>query len=257
MDAVLAASFAFTNAPLAQAQWLGYPTPGVPRNPDGTVDLTTEAPRLNGKPDLSGVWHVEPMTLEEAKQRFGESAGENELIGMEVTTISPYAINVFLDTDPEDVPIRPEAMALMQQRRAAGIDPGISCLPLGIPLNTLVSEYQKIVQTPELILMVLEIDGVRQIYMDGRELETDPNPSWLGHSIGYWDGEALVVETNGFNDRTWLDAAGHPHSESMRLTERYHRRDFGHLEVETHHRRSGHVYQVVLVQDDTSLPAGY
>ena len=229
---LLAASFALTSALPMQAQWLGYPTPGVPRNPDGTVDLTAEAPRLDGKPDLSGVWHVETMTLEEAKRRFGESAGENELIGMEVTTISPYAINLFIDTDPEDIPIRPEAVTLMQQRRASGIDPGISCLPLGIPLNTLVSEYQKIVQTPQLILMVLELDGVRQVYMDGRELEDDPNPSWLGHSIGHWDGDTLVVETNGFNDRTWLDSAGHPHSESMRLTERYHRRDFGHLDIE-------------------------
>ena len=125
----LAASFALTAALPTQAQWLGYPTPGIPRNPDGTVDITAEAPRLDGKPDLSGVWHVETMTLEEAKQRFGESAGENELIGMEVTTISPYAINVFLDTDPDDIPIRPEAAALMQERRSSGIDPGISCLP--------------------------------------------------------------------------------------------------------------------------------
>lgn len=227
----LAASFALTALPM-DAQWLGYPAPGVPRNPDGTVNLTADAPRLNDKPDLSGVWHVEPMTLEEAKQRFGESAGENELIGMEVTTVSPYAINLFIDTAPDDIPIRPEATALMQQRRAAGIDPGITCLPLGIPLNTLVSEYQKIVQTPQLILMVLELDGVRQVYMDGRRLEEEPNPSWLGHSIGHWDDDTLVVETNGFNDRTWLDAIGHPHSESMRLTERYHRRDFGHLDIE-------------------------
>jgi hypothetical protein len=80
--------------------------------------------------------------------------------------------------------------------------------------------------------MLLELDGPRQIYLDGRKLEEDPNPSWLGHSAGHWEGDTLVVETNGFNDRTWLDIMGHPHSERMKLTERYQRRDFEHLDVE-------------------------
>ena len=75
-------------------------------------------------------------------------------------------------------------------------------------------------------------DPPRQIYTDGRELPQNPDPTWMGYSIGKWEGETLVVTTAGFNDRAWLDASGHPRSESMRITERYRRRDFGHLDVE-------------------------
>ena len=216
----------------SQAQWLGYPAPGMPRTRDGKVDLSAKAPRLNGKPDLSGVWHVQTTPLEEMKRLFGADIGDNELIGMEIDTISKYAINIFMDMKPEDVPIRPEAEAIQKKRIAAGEDFGIMCLPIGIPMSTLLTEFHKIVQTPQLIVILLELDGPRQIYLDGRKLEEDPNPSWLGHSVGRWEGDTLVVESNGFNDRTWLDVAGHPHSEKMRLIERYRRRDFGHLDVE-------------------------
>jgi len=216
----------------AQAQWLGYPAPGVPRTPDGKVDLTAKAPRVNGKPDLSGVWHVQTLSLEEGKRLFGEHINDNSVPGMEITTISKYAVNLFLDMKPEEIPMRPEAAAIQKKRMESGEDPGLTCLPIGIPLSTLLSEVHKIVQTPQLIVILLELDGARQIYLDGRKLEADPNPSWLGHSVGRWEGDTLVVETNGFNDKTWLDIVGHPHSERMQLTERYHRRDFGHLDME-------------------------
>ena len=94
-------------------------------------------------------------------------------------------------------------------------------------------EVHKFVQTPGLIVIMLELDSaVRQIYTDGRTHPVDPNPSWLGYSVGKWEGDTLVVNTVGFNDKTWLDATGHPHSEAMRLVERYRRRDFGHLDLE-------------------------
>jgi hypothetical protein len=90
----------------------------------------------------------------------------------------------------------------------------------------------RIVQTPTLVVLLFAGLEYRQIFMDGRTLEADPNPSWMGYSVGRWDGDRLVVESNGYNDRTWLDLAGHPHTEALRVTERYRRRDFGHLDIE-------------------------
>jgi hypothetical protein len=90
----------------------------------------------------------------------------------------------------------------------------------------------KIIQTPGLMLMLDDNLIYRQIFMDGRALETDPNPSWMGYSVGHWDGGTLVVDSNGFNDRTWLDRDGHPHTEALRMTERFRRRDFGHMDIE-------------------------
>jgi hypothetical protein len=85
-----------------------------------------------------------------------------------------------------------------------------------------------------LIAILYETDGThRQIYMDGRVLPREfEQPAWLGYSTGRWDGDTLVVETAGFNDKSWLDLVGHPHSEALHVTERFHRRDFGHLDVE-------------------------
>jgi len=98
-------------------------------------------------------------------------------------------------------------------------------------LNAYTHPY-KIVQTPELIVVLYEAATMfRQIFLDGRQLPKDPQPSWMGYSVGRWDGDTFVIETVGFNDKTWLDGSGHPHSEDMRLTERITRRDFGHLDV--------------------------
>ena len=216
----------------AHAQWLGYPAPGVPRTRDGKPNLAAKAPRANGKPDLSGVWHVDPTSLAEMKRLYGEDVNDVSLPGMEADTVSKYALNLLVDFKPEDSPMRPEAAEVMR-RRVPGSNPADSCLPMGIPFAFLVSEPDKIVQTPSLILMMFEsADGHRQIYTDGRPLPKDPEPSWLGYSVGKWEGDTLVVETAGFNDKTWLDAIGHPHSESLRVTERFHRRDFGHMDVE-------------------------
>jgi hypothetical protein len=90
----------------------------------------------------------------------------------------------------------------------------------------------KIIQTPALIAILSEDLTYRQIFLDGRELPKDPSPSFMGYSVGHWDGDALVVETAGFKDITWLDFNGHPHSEALRITERFRRRDFGHMDIE-------------------------
>jgi hypothetical protein len=222
-----------------QAQWLNYPAPGTPRTRDGKPNLTAPAPRAaNGKPDLSGVWHVQPTPVEEMTRLFGadliRDADSVSVPGMELDTISKYAINILVDFKPQDAPMRPEAAALFGKRAGGTVrDPGIDCLPLGIPISSLVSEVHKIVQTPGLIVDLLELDNAhRQIYTDGRKLPADPQPSWLGYSVGKWDGDTLVVDTVGFNDKAWLDVLGHPRSEALHLVERFHRRDFGHLDLE-------------------------
>jgi hypothetical protein len=152
---------------------------------------------------------------------------------MEIDTASKYAFNVLLDFKPEEAPIRPEATEILRRRKPSD-SPVTNCLPMGIPLANFVSEPTKIVQSPRLIVVLYESDGShRQIYIDGRGLPKEvAQPSWLGYSVGKWDHDTLVVESAGFNDKTWLDAMGHPHSEALRIGERYHRRDFGHMDVE-------------------------
>jgi len=227
MKPLLAMAF-FTSSMFAQ--WLGYPAPGTPRNRDGSANLTAEAPRAsNGKPDLSGVWHVVPTSAAEMKQLFGAGVDTLDVPGMEIDTISKYAVNILLDFKPEDAPMRPETAAKFGATK--GYVGG--CAPIGIPLTYLVSEPDEIVQTPRQIVMMFESDGThRQIHTDGRPLPKDPEPTWLGYSVGNWEGDTLVVETIGLNDRTVLDVIGHPHSEALRVVERYHRRDFGHMDVE-------------------------
>ena len=101
-----------------------------------------------------------------------------------------------------------------------------------MPHADLLPEPFKIIQTPGEILILYEVETIfRQIFTDGRKHPTDPSPTWLGYSVGKWDGDTLVVDTMGFNDLSWLDARGHGHSEDMRVEERFHRRDFGHLDV--------------------------
>lgn len=218
----------------ASAQWVNYPTPGIPRTRDGKPNLAAPAPRAsNGKPDLSGVWHVQATPLEEQKRLFGPNIETVALPGMEPDQISKYVLNILADFKPEDSPMRPEAAAILRQRTQLD-RPSLNCLPWGVPASTLFAPVHKIVQTPGLIVMMLEVDSgaTRQIYIDGRKLPADPDPLWYGYSAGHWEGDALVVETAGFNDKSWLDSMGHPHSEAMRVVERYRRRDFGHMDVD-------------------------
>jgi hypothetical protein len=194
----------------AQAQWLNYPAAGVPRTPDGKPNLSAAAPRTaDGKPDFSGVWQAEDQK---------------------------YFMNLATGLKPEDVPLQPWARALQKQREenVHGDDPLARCLPHGVPrVNTNGLFPFKIIQTPGLIVILYEqMNLFRQIFMDGRKLAPSPNPAWLGYSTGKWEGDTLVVETSGFNDKTWLDTEkGHPATEALHVTERFRRTSFGNMEI--------------------------
>jgi hypothetical protein len=179
------------------------------------------------------VWHVQAEPLEIKRQRLGPVDRILFAIGMEPETTSMYAFNVLLDYQPGEIVMTPEAEALFERRRREFLPPTY-CQPAGVPMATLLSEAFKIVQTPGLTILVHELDGFpRQIYTDGRALPRKIEfPSWLGYSVGKWDADTFVVDTTGFNDRSWLDARGHPHTEELHITERYRRRDVGHLDVQ-------------------------
>ena len=214
----------------AHAQWLNYPDARTPRTKDGKPNLTAPAPRLNGKPDVSGLWQAEKTPQHEYESVLGKG-----FTGLQIDThdITKHVLNVFWGMKAEDEPLRPEAAAILKRRQQSSLEyPHTQCLPGSIPLALLVFTF-KIIQTPQEIVLLSETaDPPRQIHTDGRPLPKNPDPTWMGYSIGRWEGDTLVVETNGLNDRAWLDAFGHPRSESIHITERYRRRDFGHMDLE-------------------------
>jgi hypothetical protein len=205
MQASLIAALAiYWSAPLG-AQWLAYRTPGLPRLSDGEPNLAAPAPRTpGGKPDLSGLW-----------QRIE----------------SKYAENIAADLKPGEVQTWAQGLVKDRAEDLSKQHMSVQCLPWG-PNYTNSARLTKIVQTPDLIVMLDEGLTYRQIFTDGRPLESDPNPSWMGYSVGHWEGDTLVVDSFGYNDRTWLDHGGHPHTQALRVTERYRRPDFGHLQIE-------------------------
>jgi hypothetical protein len=216
---------------VVRAQWLNHPTPGIPRTPDGKPKLSAPMPRASdGKPSLSGLWQTEsapPEVLERYIPGGTNGSGED--------SPSQYFLNILSDFKPEEAPLRPAAAALFRQRAQTFIkeSPLSHCLPHGLPLVETAPAPYKIIQTPGLAAMLYERDTTfRQVYTDGRKLPDDPQPSWLGYSVGKWDSDTLVVDTIGFNDRSWLDARGHTHSNALHLTERFRRLDFGHMEVQ-------------------------
>lgn len=217
------------------AQWLNYPEPGTPTKRDGKPDLTAKAPRTaNGKPDLSGVWQIAPPEPGEIERLYGP-VGAGAVLGDDLRDMNKYFSNLFIDFKPGEEPIRPEAAAqtLRNQENIIAVSPVSHCLPYGLPNRYFNARPFKIFQTSHAIVMYFELDGAfRQIHTDGRELPVDPFPSWMGYSTAKWEGDTLVVNTAGFNDKTWLDVRGHPHSEALRVQERFRRRDFGHLDIE-------------------------
>ncbi|HUA18667.1 MAG TPA: hypothetical protein VMB25_07980 [Bryobacteraceae bacterium] len=225
----------------AHAQWLNYKTPGTPRLADGKPDLSAPAPRTaEGVPDLSGVWMHEVTTVEEVKRLFGHAFDQSILVdvpGMEIGTQHKYAFDILLDYQPEAAMLTSKGAELLRlRRRGAGAeDPASVCTGVaGFPLAGFLSEPIKIVQAPRLTLILYEVQNLRrQIYTDGRTFPKEWEfPAFMGYSIGTWDHDTFVVETAGFNDRTTLDTAGHPHGEQLHVTERFRRRDFGHLDVD-------------------------
>ena len=222
----------------ARAQWLNYPDPGIPRLKDGKPNPSAPVPHsADGKPDLTGVWIHERTTTAEFKRIYGssyEAESKAALIGMELESVHKYGINIFADLKPGELPLRPEAEALMKQRAAERRVDNVCHGEYGWPVAGLLAEPFKIVQAPKVTLILYEVDNLRrQVFTDGRDFPaTFEFPAYLGYSTGRWEGDTFVVESRGFNDRTPLDAMGHPRSEGMHVTERFHRRDFGHLDTE-------------------------
>lgn len=228
MNKAIALLLTAASVPLA-AQWLDHPDARIPRTKDGKPNLTAPAPRLNGKPDLSGLWQAERTPPDEYTRVLGD---QFTALQIDHGVITKHVLNVFWGLKPEEEPLRPEAAAILKQRRVSPLgSPNSRCLPGGIPHAMFVLTF-KMTQTPREIVMLPEADPPREIYTDGRSLPKDPLPSWMGYSVGKWEGDTLVVETNGLNEQAWIDGAGHPRSESMRITERYRRRDFGHMDLE-------------------------
>ena len=206
------------------AQWLNHPTAGAPRTRDGKVNMTARVPRLSGKPDLSGLWQVQ-----------GQPRAPGALFGLGESENSRYFINVLADFPPNDLPLTPAGLGRWKHNtQPTTPSPIVNCLPDGMPHGNVLPQPFKVIHSTGVIVLLYEVGTTfRQVFMDGRKLPVDPSPTWQGYSVGRWEGDTLVVDTIGFNDRSWLDVRGTPHSEEMRVEERFRRRDYGHLDLTT------------------------
>ena len=187
------------------AQWLSYPASGIPRLADGKPNLSAPTPRSpDGKPDLSGLW---------------------------ISDKPPRAFGPGIEIKPGDVVLTAEGEAL-QRRRKANYFPGAQCMPDNLPRRTAVTPFKILTLREMTVILYEEHTTFRQIFMDGRQLPNDPNPTWAGYSVGHWDGDTLVVDTTGFNADDWILPGRRPHSDALHIIERFRRLDFGHLEIQ-------------------------
>jgi hypothetical protein len=200
------------------AQWLHYPDPAIPRGAGGKPNLSAPAPKTaDDKPDLSGIW-----LISEEQNAFG--------------AYTSHFMDLAVDLKPQEAPFQPWAKAVSDERQANEHkdDPLARCMPPGVPRIDTIAPF-KIVQTPRLIIVLYETTATsafRQIFLDGRPLPTDPQPTWLGYSVGTWEDGVLKVDTIGFNDRGWIDTGmGHPQTQALHVVERFRRLDFGQLEI--------------------------
>lgn len=209
------------------AQWIHYPTAGVPRKADGSPDLSAPAPRLpDGKPDLSGIWRGNP-------RRCVSASGQSIPCGVEIGG-SPLGNNLGRDL-PGGLPYQPWAAELARKRREdfSRDDPHVRCMPDNPPRTWTLPHLTKVLHTPQLLVLLYEVNAqYRQIFLDGRPFPEDPTPGWNGYSVGRWDGDTLVVETRGFRDDLWIDSGGSPMSDAAKMTERLHRPNLGTMELE-------------------------
>ena len=207
-------------------QWLHLPTRGVPRNADGSPNLTAPAPRTaDGKPDFSGMWVASDGIACDPAVRGVQCA---EL------PVPRQAVNLALGL-PGGLPYQPSAADLVKKRRAElGVnDPHTHCMPPNFPRAWAFPENQKMIQTPGLLVVLHEWNAsYRQIFFDGRDFPGDMVPAWSGYSVAHWDGDTLVVESRGFRDDNWLDTTGNPLTDAAKVIERIRRPNFGSLDVE-------------------------
>jgi len=203
---VLAGALLFYAVFPATAQWK-WRDPTAPRLPSGKANLSAPAPKqADGKPDLSGEWLVHDPHLQ-----FNMAA---DTPGVELT--------------PAYAAIYKEHLEQEGRERPSG-----NCLPHSIPDAMLAPTPFKIIHTPkETLILYEEFVDFRQVFTDGRPLPQDPEPAWFGYSVGRWENGAFVVESRGFNDKSWLDDDGHPHSDALHTIERFRRPDYGHMTLE-------------------------
>ena len=202
-------------------QWLGYPTPAVPRTPDGKPNLAAPAPRTaDGRPDFSGMW---------GWINIGPPCGAQ----CTDTQISREFINIAASLKTP-LPYQPWAANLVKKRSVdQGLDPNVHCMPRGAPRIWTDDYYKRVFMVPGRMIVLTERNmQYRQIFLDGRPLPKDPNPTWNGYSTGHWEGDTLVVQTIGFRDDLWLDAKGDPLTEQGKMTEKIRRPNYGTLQVE-------------------------
>ena len=206
--------------PALFAQYVDFPTPGVPRTPDGKPNLNAPAPRTaDGKPDLSGMYGW--VTRANCGSKCDDTQISREFINIASSLKTP-------------LPYQKWAADIVAKRRVEqGLDPNVHCMPRGAPRLWTDDYYKRIFEVPGRVLMLNERNMQwRQIFTDGRPLPKDPNPTWNGYSVGHWEGDTLVVETIGFRDDLWLDASGNPLTDQGKMTERIRRHTYGLVQVE-------------------------
>ena len=211
MNRLVATLFFLALTTPLSAQWISLPTPGIPRTADGAPDLSGPTPRTaEGHPDFTGLW------------RTGRTGGDLS----DRSKFQPW-VNTLIDE---------------RDSRYFADNPRFHCLPSGpAAINSGGNSYglRRILQHPTMIAVLYNDGSYREIFMDGRELEGNPLPTWMGYSVGRWEGDTLVVESNGYNDKTWLNSRGVSHTGQLRMTERFRRPDFGHMEVEVTYEDPG------------------
>ena len=224
------------------AQWVKYPTAGVPRKADGKPDMSAPAPRLaDGKPDFSGIWTTgepnmpragglsSPKEAASPKQNPADNPGDQSNI-----RASRQMSNIGVDL-PGGLPYQPWLVPIVKQRtdNLAKDDPHIKCLPDNFLRAYGMPHLLKFVHTPNLLVMLNELNaGYRQVFTDARPLPKDPNPSLQGYSSAKWSGDTLVIDTIGVADDTWIDWNGSVLTEAAKVREQIRRPDFGHLEIQ-------------------------
>jgi len=252
---VAGALLAFAIPAALQAQWPDYPSPNVPKLPNGKPDLNGPTPHTaDGHTDFTGLWE-----FVDANRRQRPPAGVIAGSGTPPANAAPapasaatkppvagtgqgarpFGPSQFFNigsTVPGGLPFTPWAATLRKERTENNNkdNPDAHCLPMGFMQFHTHPQPRKMIQTPTLLVIIYEANyGLRQIFMDGRPLPNDdPDPWWYGYSVGHWEGDTLVVETTGFRDGMWLDVEGSPLTSSGKVTERFRRPDFGHLTID-------------------------
>ncbi len=246
-EALVTFAFVILGTPLASthlaAQWLKYPTAGVPRKADGKVDMSAPSPRMpDGKPDFSGIWTTgEPNVrrtggLSSPKEATGprEPQSPNDGQSPGDASASRQMANIGVDL-PGGLPYQPWLVPIVKERtdNLAKDDPHIRCLPDNFLRAYGLPHLLKFVQTPNLLVVLNEMNaGYRQVFTDARPLPEDPTPSWQGYSSGKWSGDTLVIDTTGLRDDTWIDWIGSVLTQAAKVREQIRRPDFGHLEIQ-------------------------